>query len=211
MSGLDLAAFRAMPLRREPFQFLVVPAFVRTEARAAIHADFPRIDSTGSFLVDTLTFGPGFRKLLEDLRGPAFRTACEEKFGVDLANRSTMITVRGCCGTRDGNIHTDSVSKIITVLIYMNASWEQAGGRLRLLRSPNDIEDVIVEVPPTEGTLIAFRRSDNSFHGHKLFIGPRRVIQFNWVTGQGFRRREILRHRVSAWLKQTLTKLRRSA
>src|SRR5207302_5724927 len=135
----------------------------------------------------------------------------EDKFGIDLSGRSTMITVRGRCGTRDGNIHTDSLSKIITVLIYLNPHWEQPGGRLRLLRSPQDIEDVILEVPPTEGTLVAFRRSDKSFHGHKLFIGPRRVIQFNWVTDQGFQRREILRHRVSAWLKQTLARFRRSA
>ncbi len=122
-----------------------------------------------------------------------------------------MITVRGRCGTRDGNIHTDAVTKIITVLIYMNPTWEQAGGCLRLLRSPNDIEDVIVEIPPVEGTLLAFRRSDNSWHGHKLFIGPRRVIQFNWVTTQGVERREVLRHRVSAWMKKTLGFFRRSA
>ena len=79
---------------------------------------------------------PGFRTLLEELRGPAFRAACEDKFGIDLSGRSTMITVRGRCGTRDGNIHTDSLSKIITVLIYLNPHWEQPGGRLRLLRSP---------------------------------------------------------------------------
>jgi SM-20-related protein len=211
MDGLDLAAFRATPLTREPFPFLVVPEFIKPRARATINADYPRIDSPGSFPVAGLTFGSGFQELLNDLRGPAFQAACEEKFDIDLSGRSTMITVRGRCGTRDGNIHTDAVSKIITVLIYMNSNWEQSGGRLRLLRSAHDIEDAILEVPPTEGTLVAFRRSDNSFHGHKLFIGPRRVIQFNWVTNQGFRRREIFRHRVSAWMKKTLAIFRRSA
>ncbi len=211
MEGLDLTAFRATPLTREPFPFLVVPEFIKPCARTAINADYPRIDSPGSFPVSGLTFGSGFQGLLDELRGPAFRTACEEKFGIDLDGRSTMITVRGRCGTRDGNIHTDAVSKIITVLIYMNSNWEQSGGRLRLLRSGHDIEDTIVEVPPTEGTLVAFRRSDNSFHGHKLFIGPRRVIQFNWVTNEGFQRREIFRHRVSAWMKKTLALFRRSA
>ncbi len=211
MDGLDYTAFRATPLTREPFPFLVIPEFIKPKARAAIHADYPRIDSPGSFPVAGLTYGPGFQGLLDELRGPAFRTACEEKFGIDLGGRSTMITVRGRCGTRDGNIHTDAVSKIITVLLYMNPTWEQAGGRLRLLRSPHDIEDVLVEVPPTEGTLVAFRRTDNSYHGHKLFIGPRRVIQFNWVTHQGFERREMIRHRVSAWMKRTLAMFRRSA
>jgi hypothetical protein len=42
-------------------------------------------------------------------------------------------------------------------------------------------------------------------------VGPRRVIQFNWVTHQGFERREIIRHRVSAWMKRTLALFRRSA
>ena len=44
---------------------------------------------------------------------------------------------------------------------------------------------MIMEVPPTEGTLLAFRRADNSWHGHKPFAGERRVIQFNWVTSEG--------------------------
>jgi hypothetical protein len=130
------------------------------------------------------------------------RAAFEEKFQLDLHDRPTMITVRGRCGTRDGNIHTDATNKIITALIYMNPQWEEAGGRLRLLRSAHDLDDVLVEVPPLEGTLVAFRRSDNSFHGHKPFIGPRRVIQLNWVTGRYFEIKEVFRHRVSAWLKK---------
>src|SRR5438105_12108990 len=88
MSGLDLGAFRTTPLTREPFDFLVVPEFIKAPVRPAIHRDFPRIDSPGSFPVDTLTFGPGFRTLLEELRGPAFRAACEDKFGIDLSGRS---------------------------------------------------------------------------------------------------------------------------
>ncbi|MGH7227314.1 MAG: 2OG-Fe(II) oxygenase [Gemmataceae bacterium] len=211
MDKLDLAAFRNTPLTRQPFPFLIVPQFVKPSARVAVNADYPVIDSPGSFPVSGLTYGAGFQKLLDELRGPAFRAACEEKFAINLSGRASMITVRGRCGTRDGNIHTDAVTKIITVLIYMNPTWEQGGGCLRLLRSPRDIDDVIVEIPPVEGTLLAFRRSDNSWHGHKPFIGPRRVIQFNWVTTQGVERREVFRHRVSAWMKKTLGLFRRSA
>ena len=71
-----------------------------------------------------------------------------------------------------------------------------------MLRSATDLEDVVAEVPPLEGTLLAFRRSDNSFHGHKSFVGPRRVIQLNWVTSQGVLWRETLRHRLSALVKR---------
>jgi len=92
----------------------------------------------------------------------------------------------------------------------MNSKWEQSGGRLRLLRSPQDIDDIVVEIPPTEGTLVAFRRSENSFHGHKPFIGARRVIQLNWVTGRSIEFRELFKHRASAWLKRLVALSRHS-
>jgi hypothetical protein len=210
MQRLDLAAFRATPLVREPFNYLIVPQFVKAEALVDIHRDYPQVEGPGSFPVGQLAYGQAFRTLLEELEGPEMRAAFADKFTIDLTGRPVTITVRGHSGTRDGNIHTDAVSKLITVLIYMNPRWEASGGRLRLLRSPTDIEDVIVEVPPVEGTLLAFRRSDNSYHGHKLFIGPRRVIQLNWVTDSLTARREMLRHRMSAWIKRMLSALRRA-
>ncbi len=77
------------------------------------------------------------------LRLEAFRTTplVKQPF------RSTVTTVRGRCDLSDGKIHTDSKSKIITVLLYMNETWEQADGRLRLLRSATDLNGIIVEVP----------------------------------------------------------------
>ena len=202
MDGLDLAAFRATPLVQEPFPYLIVPGFIRSTALTAIHADYPHIDQPGSFPVRAVPYGAAFRALLEALEGPEMRAAFEEKFQIDLRGRPTMVTVRGRCGPRDGNIHTDATTKLITVLIYMNPAWEGSGGCLRLLRSPDNIEDVLVEVPPIEGTLVAFRRTDNSYHGHRPFLGPRRVIQLNWVTSAGVRRRELLRHRFTAWMKR---------
>ena len=87
--------------------------------------------------------------------------------------------------------------------IIVNVSvWESVGGRLRLLRSGNDLDDMVLEVPPEEGTLLAFKRSDNSWHGHKSFAGERRVLQFNWVTSGEVVRREQGRHRFSATIKK---------
>ena len=202
MSALDLAAFRATPLTKEPFDYLILPGFLKPEARAAINADYPEVTRPGSFPLSEVKYGPAFAALIEELRGDAVRAAFEEKFGIDLTDRPTMITIRGRCWERDGSIHTDSVTKLITVLIYMNSSWEDSGGQLRLLRSGEDLEDYVAEVPPEEGTLIAFRRGDNSWHGHKPFVGPRRVIQLNWVTSQGVLRYETRRHRYSAFMKK---------
>ena len=199
---LDLGRFRNTPLTREPFDFLIVPEFVRAEARLAIDKDYPEVGRSGSFPLREVTYGTAFAKLIEEMRGDEFRKVFEEKFNIDLANKPDMITVRGRCNEKDGKIHTDSETKIITILIYMNSAWESTGGQLRLLRSGYNLEDVICEVPPTEGTLLAFRRSNNSWHGHKPFSGPRRVIQFNWVTSEAVVRREQNRHRLSAWMKK---------
>jgi hypothetical protein len=211
MSAIDLVAFRATPLIRTPFEHLIVPGFIRREACPGILEAFPVLDRPGSFPLSETTFGPAFQALIDELGGPAMRRAFEEKFGIDLTGRPAMVTVRGQCQQSDGKIHTDAVSKIITVLVYMNPKWEQSGGRLRLLRSATDLDDVIIEVPPEEGTLLAFRRSDNSWHGHKPFVGPRRVVQLNWVTDGWVVRREIGRHRVSAWIKRALKLVRPSA
>jgi SM-20-related protein len=202
MHEVDLVAFRAAPLLRQPFEYLVLPGFVKPSAREAVNRDFPLITKPGSFPISELSFGPAFADFLATLNSEDFRLAFEEKFGLSLSGRPTMVTVRGQSGLRDGNIHTDSVNKIITVLIYLNSHWEGTGGCLRLLRSANDLDNVIREIPPLDGTLLAFRRSDNSFHGHKPFIGPRRVVQLNWLSGQGVKAFETFRHRTTAWLKR---------
>jgi SM-20-related protein len=202
LSMLDLERLRATPLTREPFEFLVVPEFVKAEARAAIDKDYPEVGRAGSFPLGEVTYGPAFARLIEEMRSGEFRKAFEEKFNINLTNRPDMITVRGRCSEKDGKIHTDSETKIITILVYMNSAWESVGGQLRLLRSGTNLDDVVLEVPPTEGTLLAFRRGNNSWHGHKPFSGLRRVIQFNWVTSDAVVRREQNRHRFSAWMKK---------
>ena len=205
---LRLDAFSKTPLVWKPFEYIIVPGFIEPAAFKAIIADYPKITTSGSFPVDQVTFGPAFRGLLDELEGDEFREAFEQKFNIALKGRPTVTTVRGRCGSRDGKIHTDSTSKIITALIYMNEAWEPQGGRLRLLRSGTDLNDVIVEVPPTAGALIAFKRSDNSWHGHEPFDGQRRVIQFNWVTSEGNRQIAMLRHHTSAAFKRVLQTVR---
>ncbi len=203
---LDLNALKAAPLAKEPFQYFVVPGFIRPEACAEINRDYPRIAENGSFPVAQLSYGPHFSEFLDELVSDEFREVFEEKFDLDLAGRPHTITVRGHCSPKDGRIHTDTVSKIITILIYMNPEWEHSGGRLRLLKSSDSLDDSIMEVPPAAGTLLAFKRSDNSWHGHKPFSGERRVIQFNWVTSEGDRRIAMLRHQVSASFKRLFGK-----
>jgi SM-20-related protein len=200
----DLETFEKTPVNPDPYDHLIITQFVKAEALKRINADYPKIDDVGSFPIDSLKFGPGFQAMVDALESEEFRKAFERKFKIDLTDRPSTITARGRCGTRDGNIHTDSTSKIVTILLYINSAWDQPGGRLRLLRSGTDINDFAVEVPPAEGTLLAFLRSDKSWHGHLPFIGERRVIQFNWVTGKGSQQLSMIRHGISASVKRML-------
>ena len=198
---LDLDLLRAAPLNRDPFDFIVIEQFLRAGALPSLLADFPEIRRRGSFPVESLDYGPDFARLVAALTGPAIRHAVEEKFGIDLSKRPTLLTVRGKSDGKDDRIHTDSKTKIITLLLYMNPVWDRAGGRLRLLRGPTDLEDCAKEVTPLAGTMVAFRRSERSFHGHHPHIGERRSLQLNWVTEEAVVRRELSRHRWSARLK----------
>jgi hypothetical protein len=206
---LDLAALARTTRVDEPFPHLIVPGFLLPSAQAAISADYPEIREAGSFPVDDLKIGPRFRAFLAELEGLEFRAAIERVFDVDLSGRPTMVTVRGHARPRDGRIHNDSRTKLITVLIYMNEAWEAEAGRLRLLRSPDNLDHVVAEVPPQAGTLLAFRVTENSWHGHLPTTGPRRVIQLNWVESAAVVRRERTRHGISARVKRFTSLLRR--
>lgn len=201
--ALNLRKFQDTPLNTDPFEYLVVEDFVEREALVAARAHYPVVPGPGSHPSPQLKIEPEFDALVKELEGPAFRKAVETKFDIDLTGRPTMYTVRGFCRARDGQIHTDSKTKIITVLLYMNDdAWPTDGGRLRILRSGTDLEDYAAEVEPKGGTLIVFRRSDKSWHGHHSYEGPRRAIQLNWVVDQGVVAMEQGRHGLSAKLKQ---------
>ena len=198
MTLLDLDRLRAAPLCRDPFDFVIVENFVDRDALSPLVADFPSVPGHGSFPVEGLACGRVFSRLVAALTGPALRSAVEEKFGLDLDSRPTMVTVRGRSDGKDGRIHTDSESKIITLLLYLNRAWDRPEGRLRLLRGPDDIDDFVREVAPLAGTMLAFRRSPHSFHGHRPHVGERRMVQLNWMTDPAVVRRELNRHRWSA-------------
>jgi hypothetical protein len=143
-----------------------------------------------------------FARLIDDIASTEFEDVISEHFGIELSNKPLMITVRGRAQEKDGRIHTDSKLKLVTCLLYLNDLWDESGGRLRLLRKPDDIEDFIAEIPPSGGTLVSFLRSENSWHGHKPYLGERRYVMFNWMTSQMALDREYGRHRFSAKLKQ---------
>jgi SM-20-related protein len=177
----NINALRAAQVQTDPFDFLVVPGFLSADALARVNADYPAIDTAANHALENLTYGTAFEALMEELRSPALAAALGEKFGMELASLPTTVTVRKFCERTDGNIHTDHKSKVLTILVYFNESWEHEDGQLRLLRSGDDIENYAAQVPPLGGTLLAFRRTNHSWHGHTRFVGERRMVQVNYL------------------------------
>lgn len=202
---LDLEAFAASPLSRDPFDHVVVERLLAAPDARAVAEDFPQVPRAGSFPLTELARGPRFDALVEELRGDAFRQAVEEKLAIDLAGRPTLVTVRGHARAKDGRIHTDSRWKLVTLLLYVNEGWNDDGGHLRLLRSSASLDDYGVDVAPEAATAVLFRCTPVAWHGHTPFVGPRRAIQLNWVEDESWVRREEGRHRVSSKLKKWLS------
>jgi SM-20-related protein len=201
LSIIKLDALRETPLIEQPFPYLVIENFLRAEFADAVSKDFPAIKSSGSFPITRLKSGAAFQLLIDELNSPTLKAAIEDKFEIDLAERSTLITVRGKAGARDGRIHTDTKSKFLTMLLYLNPVWEAEGGWLRILRNRKDMEDYVVEIPPTFGTCLLFKVTDNCWHGHKSFEGTRKVLQLNYVRDETALHRHLFRHSMSAKLK----------
>jgi hypothetical protein len=199
---LDFDKLAATPLERDPYEHVVVEKFVYPEQFPKVIADFPVLPGLGLHPPSALDLKGAFATMLEEFYSDRFRDIIAEKFELDLTGKPFMSTVRGYTGQRDGHMHTDSETKIITVLIYLNSSWNnKEGGNLRLLRGGTDIEDYVREISPVDGALLVFKRSDRSWHGHLPFEGPRRSIQLNWVTDRFTAFKENARHFLGSKLK----------
>lgn len=198
---IDYDRFATTPLEHTPYDHMVVQGFVPASDAVAVAASFPAPDMPGVLPAPTQTRDDACGRLLDELRAPRLTEAFADKYRLPLRPDTLMITLRARTRPQDGRIHTDSETKLVTALIYLNDEWSSAGGRLRVLRGPDDIEDMAAEVPPIAGTLITFRRCDHSWHGHKPFDGPRKAIMLNWMVDAATARRERLRHTVSAGVK----------
>ncbi len=201
---LDFKRIESADLRTEPFPYTVVEGSILPDAMTEVVRDFPTIDYPGSVPVSEVDYGPAFQRLLDDINGPQLRRLVSEKFGIDLADKPVMTTVRGVMREKDGRIHTDSKTKLITILIYFNEDWQQDGGYLRMLRGPDNLEDFVEEIPPKLGNMVIFKVTDNCWHGHKPVTGKRLSIQVNYLVGDAAHGKHRFFHGLSARLKKLL-------
>ncbi len=198
---VNFDALAATPAHVRPFPHLLATGLLSRAAVQHLNQQFPDLPVSGLLPANILKLSPALSQLADELRGPRMAEILAEKFDIELTGLPTMLTVRSQAAARDGRIHTDSESKIVTLLLYLNEEWTEPGGRLRLLNSGTDVEDYFAEVVPQAGTLVAFRRTDNSWHGHHPFVGQRRYLMVNWMRDGGVARFEQTRHKVAAVLK----------
>ena len=204
-TAFDWDRFAQTLVAPDPFRHIVVPRFVTADALAAVVHDLPLFDKGGSFPIESVRVGAAARMMFGELSGPRFRDAVAAKFGLALDDAPVMTTLRGASREKDGRIHCDSAAKRVTVLLYLNPAseaWARKEGCLRLLRSPDNLDDYAVEVPPTDGTLLVFPNGPTTWHGHKTFVGRRYVVQLNYMTTDAKARHEMRRHRWSAFVKR---------
>ena len=205
MIDLNYTALAETPVGTDPFPHLVVPGFVPPDDLRAVLAALPPLNRRGSFPPDSVRLGAVAQDLVTAMEGPVLRSLLEARFGLDLSDAPTMLTLRGWTGEKDGRIHCDSTAKRVTVLLYLNqeaASWSRQDGCLRLLRGPGDLDDYAIEVPPVNGTLLVFPNGPETWHGHRRFVGQRYSMQLNYMTTDTKARSELRRHRLSAFVKR---------
>lgn len=203
--SLDYDALTQIPVAEKPFPHVVVPHFISNDDLKAVVADLPEMKSGGSFPPEALKLTPRVAAMIEELQGPRLKALIAEKFGLDLADAPTMLTVRGRTREKDGRIHRDSDAKLVTILLYLNPrgeDWVSRDGCLRLLNGPDDVEDYDVEVTPAEGTLLVFPNGPTTWHGHRQFVGTRYAIQLNYMATSQKAQYELRRHRLSALVKR---------
>jgi len=204
---LNLDALQRAPLNTDPYPYFTVSRSIADDAVGAVIKDFPRIQDGGSYNLDDVKYGPQFDNFLKSLDTPEFRKILCDKFDVDVMDLPMMITLRGYSRKKDGRIHTDSKTKVLTILIYLNEEWPAETGRLRVLRSQDDMEDYVDEITPGPGTLLAFKVTDHGWHGYPAFEGQRQSIQINFLTSEAANSKHKFFHGISAKLK----KLRRGS
>tara|TARA_B100001123_G_scaffold1069_1_gene1475 strand:- start:3418 stop:4026 length:609 start_codon:yes stop_codon:yes gene_type:complete len=183
-----------------PF-FAVQNALLNKEDHEKIIADFPNIRKGGSFPSKSVSYGKSIQSLINCLEGNEMRRILETKFLVDLKDKPAVSTFRGYSRIKDGRIHSDSKTKIITVLLYLNKQWDEKNGVLRMLKEKDNIDNYITEIPASMGSMVAFKVTNNCWHGFIPYEGKRCSIQLNYLYKEALSLHKV-RHKLSYFFKK---------
>lgn len=206
MKLLNNEKFLEVSVNQEYFPFFHIEnIFLNKVDSELVIKDFPDITEGGSYHLNAVSAGDYIKELIDELESKEVKNILEKKFDVNLTEAKVATTLRGYSRKRDGKIHTDSSTKILTVLLYLNQNWLDANGNLRLLKENNNLENYIKEIPCTFGSLVAFKVTDRCWHGFKPYEGKRLSIQLNYIYPEALSSHN-LRHKISSILKSIIGK-----
>jgi len=128
-----------------PFAFLVAENQLSEAQYAALEDDFPKYHGAGFFPYDPADCGEHVQQLVAELTAPAFADRIGQHLGVpDLGRYPALVTLCRSLNKRHGTIHTDSRSKVVTALLYLNRDWPPISeGCLRFLDRIDDVDALV--------------------------------------------------------------------
>jgi Rps23 Pro-64 3,4-dihydroxylase Tpa1-like proline 4-hydroxylase len=183
---IDRSRIAASQLEATPYRWAAIDRLFSPQDAAALAATFPddhfkrlaaydgqkvfdyeirclvRQGETSVFRASRLS--DAWRALANDLLSPGYRAAMSSLTGLDLTDAPLELNVFRYPPGASHGAHPDHRDKIVTHVLYFNASWNDAdGGCLTILRS-SDPADVARNVSPRVGNSAVLVRSDDSWH-----------------------------------------------
>lgn len=198
---INYSAISDAPVNATPYPFFGIENAFMPASHEALLADFPSATTGGSLPLETMKLTGAMARLIEEIKGDQFRDVMAKKFDVDLTDKPLIITGRSFSRQKDGRVHTDSATKLMTILLYINDGWESETGRLRMLNSDN-VDDYAQEFSSSIGQLIAFKVTDNCWHGYHPYEGQRQSLQINYLVEEKYTKHHVYRHKLSAFFKK---------
>ena len=197
---IDLNSIKSAPVDDTFFPFFSVSNCIEDNGKS-LAKEFPDLEKGGSYPSNLPGLSDKIKKLISEIESDAMKEVLSEKFQVDLSNTEVITTLRGYSRMKDGKIHTDSKSKVLTFLLYLNEEWNNEKGLLRMLKNEFDLEDFIREIPASFGSLVVFKVTENCWHGFHPVEGKRLSMQMNYVKKESASSHKI-RHGLSSFLKK---------
>jgi SM-20-related protein len=206
MSVLNWENIANAAISSDPYPHFIVEQAFDLSCLKMLAQDFPQVRFAGLLPLRHVEKKGLFSQLIKDLESQQLKDIIGSKLGMDLTAMPPLITVRGYARQRDGKIHVDTVDKKVSILLYLNEEWQHEAGKLRVLRSGDNIEDYTAEIPPLMGKMFVFKVTDNCWHGHKPLQAERRALMLNYMSDQANYKKHLQKHSRSAVWKKLKSK-----
>jgi Rps23 Pro-64 3,4-dihydroxylase Tpa1-like proline 4-hydroxylase len=183
---LNLHRIAQQRMETKPYQWVFIDRLFSTEDAALLAASFPRdkfkkvkgydgekryeymsrslIHMGAAVPTHAEGLSPAWRALASDLLSPEYRSALARITGRDLTSALMEVNVVHYGPGAFLGPHLDLKAKMMTHVLYFNASWNDDDGGCLLILKSSDPEEIATRISPLVGNSAVLVRSDNSWH-----------------------------------------------